>query len=197
MIPKILHFIWIGKSCPKYILENISQFSHMNLDFQVNFVCQTDYDCLDNSDAIYIKDCIDNSTGMYLDTIRYYQRIGRKKSQILSNVLRYELLNKYGGIYLDGDCIPIKPFDNKILSTSFIVSRMYSPACIRRDCYFMGKENNHTKWQHYINADAIDLYDPITPSKVVLNRYMLKKHAYGITSSFYIAHCNMEEWKYG
>jgi mannosyltransferase OCH1-like enzyme len=49
------------------------------------------------------------------------------------------LLNEYGGIYLDCDCFPIRPFDENILISDFICTRYYEKNFIRRDCFFMGK----------------------------------------------------------
>lgn len=38
MIPKILHFIWIGPSVPSYALTSMTAFKNVNPKFDVNFM---------------------------------------------------------------------------------------------------------------------------------------------------------------
>ena len=54
----------------------------------------------------------------------------------LSDAFRFYLLNKYGGIYLDLDTFPVKPFDDKLLlyENGFTVN--YRPN--RYDIFFVG-----------------------------------------------------------
>jgi hypothetical protein len=54
-------------------------------------------------------------------------------------VVRIELLNEFGGIYLDCDTFPRKPFDERLLNNDFfIIKRSYNGG-IFRDNFFMGK----------------------------------------------------------
>jgi len=43
----------------------------------------------------------------------------------IADYLRFNLLTKYGGIYCDLDCYPLKPFDDDILSEPFCVECNY------------------------------------------------------------------------
>lgn len=56
----------------------------------------------------------------------------------LSDALRFYLLNKYGGIYLDLDTFPVNPFDSHLLSyeNGFVVN--YKPD--RYDIFFIGMQ---------------------------------------------------------
>lgn len=56
-----------------------------------------------------------------------------------------EILNEYGGIYVDCDTFPIKPFDDDIISKSFIAQHDYKIGYGRNaryvkyiDNYFIG-----------------------------------------------------------
>lgn len=64
---------------------------------------------------------------------------------MLSDILRMEILNEYGGIYVDCDTFPIKPFDDDIISKSFIAQHDYKIGYGRNaryvkyiDNYFIG-----------------------------------------------------------
>ena len=99
MIEKTLHFIWIGNNIPSYANANISKFAEINPDFRINFVVL-------NSDIVatheLTKDLVQQINGYdgeYRYAIDYYSSLKRSKQQILANVLRYKLLNEYGGIY--------------------------------------------------------------------------------------------------
>lgn len=134
MIPKILHFIWFGHK-PKYVDYSISFFKEMNPTFEINFI---DDSILKIHSNKYYPHQIEN-IGKYKQVCDYYFKLGRSKQQVLSNILRLMLLNEYGGIYLDCDCFPIRPFDENILLSDFICTRYYEKNFIRRDCFFMGK----------------------------------------------------------
>jgi mannosyltransferase OCH1-like enzyme len=56
----------------------------------------------------------------------------------LSDVVRVELINEFGGIYLDCDTYPLKSFDDELLNyKTFCVKRHYLEY-INTDNYFMG-----------------------------------------------------------
>ena len=38
MIPKILHFIWLGPNKPNYVNFAIDTFKKVNHDFEINFI---------------------------------------------------------------------------------------------------------------------------------------------------------------
>ncbi len=100
MIPKIIHYIWLGgkelpdldkecieswkKYCPDYEIKRWDE-SNLNLDF-----CD------------YVREAYDN-----------------KKYAFASDVLRLDLLYRYGGIYLDVDVKIIKPIDKFLENKCF------------------------------------------------------------------------------
>ena len=110
---------------------------------------------IENYKSIYIDNilyCIDNIlklNGIYNNIIKHYISLNRKFISILCNILRIELLNKYGGIYLDCDTFPLRPFDDYLLSLkefcSYIPIKRNSKFYRHRDCNFIGWCPNSNK----------------------------------------------------
>jgi mannosyltransferase OCH1-like enzyme len=152
-IPKRLFFIWFGNQCPNHVFFCIENFKRKNPDFEIVFLRKNvkQIDDIWLNDAIYdkydltIKKCqqeIISEHGIYAEYIKNQKYNLYKKDirfiQILSDIVRVELINEYGGIYLDCDTYPLKPFDDKLLSyESFCVWRHYLEY-VNSDNYFMG-----------------------------------------------------------
>ena len=196
MIERCMHFIWIGNHIPEYGLKNIDAFCKMNPSFACNVVHIPDVKHISDNRHAMIWDQIMNSYGQYLPTIEYYRMIGRHDNQVFSNVLRYDILNQNGGIYLDLDCVPCNPFDEQLLKHDFAVSRKYNSSCIRRDCYFLGKSSTTRNIISYMDPELVEIFD-VNSSRMKLIE-MRKKMKLGIvddvSSEFYFVHANMEEW---
>ena len=150
LIPKTLFFIWIGDDVPSYVDFSINAFKKVNPKFNINFQHITIDTIEHRKNKIvdrcceYIIDAADGKTNKYSIFINRYINENRKFCQILANVLRFELLYEYGGIYLDCDTFPIKPFDEKLLEAGSFCPQI---------CSYRNKK---------INADTIDdaqLYD--------------------------------------
>jgi mannosyltransferase OCH1-like enzyme len=62
--------------------------------------------------------------------------------QTLADIFRLAVLNKYGGIYLDCDTYPLKPFDSLLMTKNFTVARHTYNNIIIPDSFFMGKDVN-------------------------------------------------------
>ena len=62
---------------------------------------------LNYESSIYKRFIIEQLTNLYKRNVRFIQ--------LLSDVLRLVIINKYSGIYVDCDTFPIKPFDDKLL----------------------------------------------------------------------------------
>lgn len=164
MIPKQLFFIWFGNK-PEYVNYSINTFKNVNPDFNIIFLeysidkindlnldnCKNDYD-------VCLYDCINAILGnntMYEKNISFYKNRGRKFCQILANIYRLEILKRFGGIYLDCDTFPNKPFDEELLNrTSFVCSPYdptYKPNQRTRDCFFIGsiKDKSYNTYIEY------------------------------------------------
>lgn len=134
MIPKILHFIWFGRK-PKYVDYCIDAFRKMNPSFQINLMWNLNVYAYED-----LMEDINTCSGKYKRAIEYCKKLRIEDEQILSDILRLVLLNISGGIYLDCDCFPLRPFDDDLLKEDFVVTRYYSRDFIGRDCFFMGKQ---------------------------------------------------------
>ncbi len=93
VIPKIIHYIWLGgKELPKIAEKCIESWKKFCPDYEIK---RWDESNLDLSKYQFVKDALDN-----------------KKYAFASDVLRTEILYTYGGIYFDVDVELIKPIDN-------------------------------------------------------------------------------------
>ena len=99
MIPKIIHYIWLGNNpIPPAIKRCINSWSKVCPDYQIKFWNEEN---LDLDKYQYVKDAIK-----------------AKKYAFASDVLRFEILKEYGGVYLDVDVKLLKRLD-KFLEYEF------------------------------------------------------------------------------
>lgn len=142
MISKRLIFIWLGSEVPDYGKFCMDAFKQVNPNFEIMLVHEPDMKNIQNQD---LKDCISLVDG---ENYNFYKhmvvRPWAKKHLFgevghitaISDAFRFYLLNKYGGIYLDLDTFPVKPFDDKLLSYENGFTVNYRPN--RYDIFFVG-----------------------------------------------------------
>ena len=132
MIPKQLFFIWLGNTPPSYCQFAINAFKDVNPDFKVDFLYWSIEDIEDPKDEI-LKSSVEDAIKL--------NRKDRKFVQAVTNLYRYKILYRYGGIYLDCDTFPVRPFDDKLLDhTEFDVTISWGQnQFIIRDVFFLGK----------------------------------------------------------
>ena len=121
MIPKVMHVIWFGDNVPSYCRFAIRKYRELNPDFVVKTYFKT-VDQIErihkssvlNEDDVLLKHCIDAI--LNLDTDYTAQVLKSKNTfkmdfiQVLADIFRLEVLNRYGGIYVDCDTYPLQPF---------------------------------------------------------------------------------------
>ena len=91
-IPKILHQIWVGpKTPPELLKQSQESFKKHNPDWE--YKLWTDAD---------VKSLMLHNQKFYDLSDNYGEK---------SDILRYELLHKFGGVYVDVDFICFKPLD--------------------------------------------------------------------------------------
>lgn len=93
-IPKIIHIIWIGSKVSKEYLNNIYTFKKLNLDWEVRFW----------SDKQIEKEKFVNQ--------RLIDLMPTNAAKV--DIIRLEILYKYGGVYSDCDSICLKPLDKLV-----------------------------------------------------------------------------------
>ena len=107
MIPKIIHQLWIGPDpMPEHCVEFCKEMKDMNPEFEHklwgNEVLK------EFNDDKYLYSYLELNSGIPI--------------AFICDRIRLLLLKKYGGIYLDVDCKPIKPF-------SFIFDKLTNQHC--------------------------------------------------------------------
>ncbi|XP_023341973.1 inositol phosphoceramide mannosyltransferase 3 [Eurytemora carolleeae] len=115
-VPKKLHFIWMGKHIPEKYQKNILTFVKVNPDYQVHLWTQIiTNDLRKNLTGVNLED-IDREIKDYSvkDLLNQEENIGGK-----SDILRYEIVYRNGGVYFDTDSISLKPFFS-LLTYSFV-----------------------------------------------------------------------------
>jgi len=105
-IPKKIHFIWVGGNKPKWTEIFVNEVKKINHDYEV---IEWTEDNLDFD--IQNKESYDNCLNM-----------GAK-----SDILRIEILYRYGGIYMDYDNLQIKKFDDLLEYDFFAGSHELAP----------------------------------------------------------------------
>jgi mannosyltransferase OCH1-like enzyme len=109
-IPRVIHFIWLGRPLPDWYKTNIDDWSQKNPKFDI---------------IIWDND----SSDKFIKTKPSYDIFRNSKSfGIKSDVLRYEILKQEGGLYVDTDFLCLSSnFD--ILHDSF---SFYAGICLEQ-----------------------------------------------------------------
>jgi len=108
-IPKIIHFIWVGSELPEPYSQNIDDWKQKNPDFEVMV--------WDDAKVNSFKPSMQN-----VELFDSAPRFGGK-----SDILRYEILKKHGGLYVDTDFICVSGFSDLHDKYSF-----YAGICLER-----------------------------------------------------------------
>ena len=224
MIPRRLVFIWLGYHLPEYAVFSIAAFQKMNPDFEVKLINRnvsqfekiyaSSINSLDEDDQL-IKECIQfiidkQIQTPYRDYIEHQRRIYAKDFHIvniLSDLLRIAFLNKYGGIYLDCDCFPVKKFDDQLLKLEyFVVDRHYSSNMQHGlDNYFIGacKQTQDKMLNGIFDKKCIHLMQTVpnwhSNTKFIYNKHLffnckLQFGSWSLSKDFYIDHYNNNSW---
>jgi mannosyltransferase OCH1-like enzyme len=104
-IPKNLHQIWLGSDLPKHYKPLIKKLKKLHPDWEYK---------------LWTEDNIDFEL-LNPDLFRRAKNMGQK-----SDILRYEILNKHGGVYLDLDHLAVRSFNSLIHLDSFAGLVYYS-----------------------------------------------------------------------
>lgn len=154
MIQKNIFLAWIGNELPIYTQNAIKWFKELNPDFKINAII-IDGNNIENNSEICIRNTYkhiynvlkkDDKNDEFYNFLKMVTNpsFGGKRHFMayFTDILRFELLRTYGGIYLDTDTFPIKPFDDKLLSLNYFQSRGISKdGKYYYDRYFWGYNN--------------------------------------------------------
>lgn len=129
MIPKIIHFVWIGGTMPWWAEKNIAKFVQLNPDFIVK--CHGEEVMLD---------CFSHAYGRIDENPQSQYHYARR-----SDILRVCALLRWGGWYFDCDFLPIRPLKE--------LYGMYTP--FRRGCFLTQGDNHHVTGEPVIANGVI------------------------------------------
>lgn len=106
MIPKIIHYVWVGnQEKPELVLKCIESWKKYCPDYQI---IEWNNESLKQIDNLYVSQAFEN-----------------KKWAFVSDYLRLYALNKHGGIYCDTDLEITQNIDKFLENDFFIGHEMY------------------------------------------------------------------------
>ena len=146
MIPKILHWIWLGDSPPSIVLDNVATWKAVYPDWEIKF----------HGNEILKRYTLPS---IIKEAIFY------KRWALVSDYIRLKVLFEWGGVYCDGDIKHLKPFSNDMLDNDFFI---FSSHYDKRDKYipvsdYCFASNKETK----IVQLLIDRYDTLKPNTII------------------------------
>jgi len=129
-LPSILHFLWLGSNISQEYINNIKQWASNNKHYQI-FLWLDNHTTVDLENAgIIVKDVTKEIESFASQDIILAEPLLVCKADII----RYEIIYKYGGIYSDTDSLSIQPL-GALFQHSF-VSLMSSPPHYVQNCIF-------------------------------------------------------------
>lgn len=93
-IPKMLHFVWLGKPMPEHMQRNVSEWRRLNPDWLTYIWTDKNIPILRHSDLYRRAKDLVPPDALY---------------QFRSDIIRLELLYDFGGFYADTDTRPLRP----------------------------------------------------------------------------------------
>lgn len=164
MIPKIIHFVWVG---PKEISdfnknECMSSWEKLNPGFEFKFWNENNID----KNIPYINSALKN-----------------KKWANVSNLVRLQMVYKYGGVYLDTDVKVLKPFKILLDNNCFFGFQLKFHETHWVNNAIFGAKKNHWLIGELINSllsqfdgnESADLSSPVLVT-TILKKYGLTKY---------------------
>lgn len=103
MIPKTIHYIWLGRATKPALITDCINSWHAHLN---------DYKIIEWNE--------DNLDSIILNNLQVKKALALKNYAYASDIIRVYLLKKFGGIYLDTDIEIVKTFDDLLSYDLFI-----------------------------------------------------------------------------
>jgi len=136
MIPKIIHYIWLGKGeKPKIFEKCFASWKKFCPDWDFMLWDESN---IDIDGCLYVKQAYD-----------------AKKYAFASDVIRFQKLYEYGGVYLDVDVELLKPIDNLLDNKCFMgfeAGPKVAPGLI------IGSEKNNEDFKNILDEYSKELF---------------------------------------
>ena len=116
---------------------------------------------------------------------------------LLSDIFRLELLNAFGGIYVDADSVPARRFDQALMANERFCVCRESGGKTFPDNYFMGQAQGLSSWVNPMDAQqAIQVLDStVRDAMFHYRRAKFVKGQPSAGSGFYIEHYMVRSWE--
>lgn len=98
MIPRTFHSIWVGDPMPEHLAVYVATWTQIHPGWQHKIWGDGDLDWLQNQELYDFAEAITKHHG-----------------QFRADVARYEILHRYGGVYVDCDFEALAPIDELLL----------------------------------------------------------------------------------
>ena len=202
MIPKNLFFLWLGnKEPPENHKWVINTFKEINPDFNVEFIRYTQKDIENSKDPILL-DAIENA---YKDKTKL-NKFGLYTT--ISDIYRFYIIRKYGGIYLDLDTFPYRPFsDGDLLNINhsvFLCTKRceYNKEIVSSDIYYIGspKFNDYKSKRPLCFLYSSQIVSEDEEFSKLKQKFMNSELKFGdrysrADKNLYIEHFRLRSWK--
>lgn len=162
MIPKILHYIWLGGNKPDLISKCVSSMHTCLKDYQIIEWNENNIDTNEFNSTLkaFYKKCYDN-----------------KKYAFCVAVARLYILKKYGGVFVDADVEFIKNIPDNILEMPFVsvdrINKWIEPNCIWGCCKEDRLVNSLIRWFSNTLNISCDSYGKRWDFSMLMARFFL------------------------
>lgn len=100
MIPHVFHFIWVGGPMPDHLAAYVETWRDVHPDWAL---------------ILWDEERLDATLDQTLDLFRTAEQVTPHVGQFRSDVARYELLWRFGGVYVDCDFEALRPIDELLV----------------------------------------------------------------------------------
>lgn len=175
-IPKIIHQIWLGSPLPEKYAYFVTSWKKKHPDWQYILWDEKKIQALEN-----------------FSCKRLYEK--SKSYGAKSDIARYEILKQFGGIYVDTDFECIKPFDDLIKNSTFLIGINNDPHISFINA-LIGCTPNHRIMHEAVNSISsikslsTELMDIINTTGPGLTTRLILEHIqdYPLSDAFLPAH---------
>lgn len=101
MIPLVFHSIWVGPPMPAHLRDYLATWKRVHPQWEHRMWGERDLDWLTNQPLFDAANFVSSRPG-----------------QFRSDVARYEILHRFGGVYVDCDFEALRPIDDLIAGTT-------------------------------------------------------------------------------
>lgn len=166
IIPKIIHYCWFGTSqIPKHFQNNIETWKKYCPDYKIIRWDESNYDVTKNK---YMK-----------------QAYEEKKWGFVPDYARLDIINQYGGIYLDTDVELLRPLDSLLKYNMFCgfeginyVNFGLGFGAHKRHCILEAMLNEYDQMEFRLNDGTLNLTPSPKYQTRTLEKYGLEKNGH-------------------